>query len=253
MDHPAVNNIQRITLLKVPLDIVPEAQIPRIAREFAEDESHKNILFLTYSQFIKARRDPEFLSQLNKATLVIPVSKSLEMGCRFLKLATVVRHYPFDFTIKFLGALEEKKRTLYLLGEHHDGIQTIAANMRTSFPGLTLIGRHTGHYSRDKEEPILKAIQKATPTVLLIGPGVPGRQKWAFRQGANLPVKITLYSEEAFKIMAGRKKRPSKAAFRKGTYELHRSLFNPLRLARVFSYAAYGLLLLVQRLRKKVD
>lgn len=252
MDHPTVTNVQRITLLKVPLDIVPEEQIQRIAREFAESSEHKTIVFLTYAKFMKARRDPEFLGHLKKASLVIPVSRSLERGCRFLKLPEPVRHYPFDFIIHFLGALEEKRRTLYLLGDHHQAVQTIAGNIRTSFPGLTLVGRHTGHYGREKEDPILQAIHKASPTVLLVGPGVPGREKWAFRQGAPLPVKVSLYSEETFQIMAGRKRRPSKASFRKGTYELHRALINPLRLVRVFSYLWYGLLLLVNRIWKKV-
>jgi N-acetylglucosaminyldiphosphoundecaprenol N-acetyl-beta-D-mannosaminyltransferase len=251
MDHPFVTNLQRITLLKVPLDIVPEDQIPRIAQEFADGTGHKAIVFLTYAKFMKARRDPEFLAHLTKAALIIPVSKSLEHGCRFLKLPEPIRHYPFDFVIRFLGALEEKRRTLYLLGDHHHAVQTIAANIRTSFPGLTLVGRHTGHYGRDKEDPILLAIQKATPSVLLIGPGIPGREKWAFRQGAPLPVKVSLYSEETFRIMAGRKRRPSKASFRKGTHGMHRALFNPFRVARVFSYAWFGLLLLLQRLRKK--
>ncbi len=251
MDHPFVKDLQRITLLKVPIDIVPEEEIPRVAHAFAESEGHKAIVFLTYSKFMKARRDPEFLSQLQKAALIIPVSKSLERGCRFLRLPELVRHYPFDFAIRFLGALEEKRRTLYLLGEHHQSVQTIAANMRTSFPGLNLVGRHTGYYGRDKEDPILLAIQKATPTVLLVGPGIPGKEKWPFRQGANLPVKVSLYSEETFRIMAGRKKRPTRAAFRKGTYELHKALTNPLRLGKIFSYTWYGLLLLVQRLRKR--
>ena len=151
MDHPSVTKLQRITLLRVPLDILPEDQIPRIAREFAESSGHKAIVFLTYAKFMKARRDPEFLGQLNRAALIIPVSKSLEQACRFLHLPELIRHYPFDFTIRFLGALEEHRRTLYLLGEHHEGIQTIAANIRTSFPGLTLVGRHAGHYGRDKE------------------------------------------------------------------------------------------------------
>ena len=251
MDHPFVTDLQRITLLRVPLDIIPEDQIPRVAREFAESSGHKTIVFLTYAKFMKARRDPEFLAQLTRASLIIPVSKSLEHGCRFLKLPDPVRHYPFDFAIRFLGALEEKRRTLYLLGDHHQAIQTIAANIRTSFPGLTLVGRHTGHYHREKEEPILQAIQKATPTVLLIGPGIPGREKWAFRQGSPLPVKVSFYSEETFRIMAGRKRRPSKASFRKGTHGMHRALFNPLQIIRVFSYLWYGLLLLVHRLHKK--
>jgi N-acetylglucosaminyldiphosphoundecaprenol N-acetyl-beta-D-mannosaminyltransferase len=251
MDHPHVNQLQRINLLKVPIDIVPEDQIAVVAQRFAEGEGHKAIVFLTYAKFMKARRDPEFLAQLHKAALVIPVSKSLEHGCRFLKMPELVRHYPFDFAIRFLGALEEKRRTLYLLGDNHQAVQTIAANIRTSFPGLNLVGRHTGHYGREKEDPILLAIQKASPTVLLVGPGIPGKEKWPFRQGADLPVKVSLYSEETFRIMAGRKRRPPRASFRKGTYELHRVLTNPLRLGKVFSYLWYGLLLLVQRLRKK--
>jgi len=250
MDHPVVTDLQRITLLKVPLDIIPEDQIARVAQEFADSPGHKTIVFLTYSKFMKARRDPEFLNQLQKASLVVPVSKSLEHGCRFLKRPELVRHYPFDFVIRFLGALEEKRRTIYLLGEHHQPVQTIAANMRTSFPGLNLVGRHTGYYGKDKEETILQAIQKATPTVLLIGPGIPGKEKWAFRQGANLPVKVSFYSEETFRIMAGRKRRPARTAFRNGTHELHRLLSNPLRLGKVVSYTWYGLLLLVYRLRK---
>jgi len=251
MDHPYLTNLQRITLLKVPMDIVPDDQLARITRDLADSEGHKTIVFLAYSKFMKARRDPDFLAQLHRAALIVPVSRSLEAGCRFLKLPELVRHYPFDFVIRFLGTLEEQRRTAYLLGEHHEAIQTIAANMRTSFPRLNLVGRHTGHYHREKEAPILQAIQKATPTVLLVGPGVPGREKWLFRQGTDLPVRVSLHSEETFRIMAGRKHRASKASFRKGTYELHRSLLNPLRLFRVFSYCWYGLLLLVQRLRKK--
>lgn len=251
MDPTHVNTIQRINLLRVPLDIVPVDQIPAIAREFADSEGHRRVVFLTYAKFMRARRDPDFLGQLHQAALVIPVSKSLEVGCRFLKLSDPVRHYPFDFVIRFLGALEEQRRTLYLLGEHHEAIQTIAANVRTSFPGINLVGRHTGYYNRDKEEPILQAIQKATPMVLLVGPGIPGRDKWPFRQGADLAVKVTLHSEETFRIMAGRKRRPPRESFRKGTHELHRSLMNPLRLFRVFSYLWYGMLLLVWRLRKK--
>lgn len=250
MDHP-VTNLQRITLLKVPIDIIPEEEVGRVAREFAESEGHKTIVFLTYAKFMRARRDPEFLGYLHKATLVVPVSKSLETGSRFLKLPDLIRHHPFNFIIRFLGALEEKRRTLYLLGDHHQAVQSIASNMRTSFPGLNLVGRHTGHYSKDKEEPILQAIRKATPTVLLIGPGIPGKEKWPFRQGADLPVQISLFSEETFRIMAGRRKRPSRRTFQNGTQDLHRVVLNPLRLGKIFSYLWFGLLLLVYRLRKK--
>jgi N-acetylglucosaminyldiphosphoundecaprenol N-acetyl-beta-D-mannosaminyltransferase len=245
------DGIKRTHLLKVPLDIVPESEIGRIALEFAASVGQKTIVFLTFRGLMKANRDPELLSHLKSARLIVPVSKSLEFGCRFLGLPSPVRHHPFDFTIKLLGALEEKRHTIYLLGENLNGLQTVAATMRATFPGLNLVGRHTGFYTRESEGPILTAIQKATPTVLFLGPGVLGREKWIFRKGKGLPFRISLFSEDAYSIMAQHKKRPTRPSFRKGTHELSRAIVNPFRMMRVFNYLWYGLLLLVYRLKRK--
>jgi N-acetylglucosaminyldiphosphoundecaprenol N-acetyl-beta-D-mannosaminyltransferase len=246
--HPA--GIPRISLLKVPVDIIPEDAIAGLARDFATQPGQKAVVFLTFRTLMKANRDPEFLSQLKTASLIVPVSKSLELACRFLKLPQPIRHYPFDFTVKLLGALEEKRQTIYLLGENHNGLQTVAGTMRATFPGLTLVGRHSGFYTRENEAPILTAIHKATPTVLFLGPGVAGREKWIFRQGKGLPVRISLYSEDTFAIMAGRKKRPTKSGFRKGIHELPRTIVNPLRIVRIYNYFWFGILLLVYRLKR---
>lgn len=250
MDHPYLTDVQRITLLGVPIDIVPDGNVAPVVRQMADEPGHKTIVFLTYTRFMRAQRDSSFRAQLHRATLVLPVSRSLDIGCRFLHLPEIVRHYPFDFVIRVLGALEETRRSLYLLGDHHVEIQTIAANMRTSFPRITLVGRHTGFYGRDKEKPILEAIRKATPTILLIGPGIPSKERWAFRQGADLPVRISIQSEDTFRVMSGRKRRASKAAFRKGTHEIHRALINPLKIFRVFSYFGFGFRLLWARFQK---
>ncbi len=250
MVHQRPASVTRISLLKVPLDIIPEDQVAELARGFASGTEHRSIIFLTFQTLLKANRNAELLGHLQSAALVVPVSKSLEFACRFLKLPMPIRHHPFDFTIKLLGALEERRNTLYLLGENHQGLQTVAGTMRATFPGLTLVGRHSGFYGRENEAPILTAINKATPTVLLLGPGIAGREKWIFRQGKGLPVKISIYSEEAFRIMAGRKKRPTRRGFRKGTSELSRMITNPLRLFQVFPYLWFGILLLAYRLKK---
>ncbi|MEI8095251.1 MAG: WecB/TagA/CpsF family glycosyltransferase [Spirochaetales bacterium] len=250
MDNQPANGITRITLLKVPLDIIPESAIASLALSFAATAGQKSIVFLTFRTLMKANRDPELLSYLKSAALIVPVSKSLELACRFLKLPQPVRHYPFDFCVRLLGTLEEKRHTVYLLGENHNGLQTVAGTMRSTFPGLTLVGRHSGFYGRESENLILTAIQKATPTVLFLGPGIGGREKWIFRQGKGLPVRIAVYSEDSFAIMAGRKKRPNRPSFRKGTHEMTRTIVNPLRMARLANYLWFGVLLLVYRLKR---
>ena len=250
MDHPFLKGIKRILLLRVPLDIVPDEELDRVILEIVERDEIGPVVLLTYAKLMKARRDPEFLGYLHKAALVIPVSKSLENAVRFLRLPAIFRYEPFAFTIRALGVLENKHKSLYLLGERHKAIQLIASNMRASFPGLNLVGRHAGFFPRDKEEIILTAVQKATPSFLLIGAGVPGKDKWSFRLSSRLPVRLALFSENVFQIMAGKKKRPSPEVFRKRTFEFSKVLRNPLRLFRIFSLIWFALLLLIYRWRR---
>ncbi len=250
MDHPLLKNVKRILLLSVPLDIIPEGSVDDILAELIDKAEAGPIVFLTYAKLMKARHDPEFLGFLHKAALLVPVSKSLENACRFLHLPYPARYEPFSFTIRLLGILETKRKSLYVLGDDHKSVQTIAGNMRTSFPGINLVGRHAGYFHRDSEDSILKAIQKATPTLLLVGPGISGKDKWAFRQVSQLPVKLFLYSDVSFHIMSGKKRRPSIAAFRQGGPEWSKFLRNPFRIFKVFSYLWLGIILIVYRLRR---
>ncbi len=250
MDHPLLKNVKRILLLSVPLDIIPEGSVDDILAELIDKAEAGPIVFLTYAKLMKARHDPEFLGFLHKAALLVPVSKSLENACRFLHLPHPARYEPFSFTIRFLGILEAKRKSLYVLGDDHKAVQTIAGNMRASFPGINLVGRHAGFFSRESEGSILQAIQKATPTLLLVGPGIPGKDKWAYRQTANLPAKLFLYTDDSFRIMSGKKRRPSPTTFRQGGPQWSKFLRNPFRAFKAFSYLWFGIILLVYRLRR---
>lgn len=250
MDHPYLNNVQRLLFMKVPMDVIPDQHLEEIVLDLVNRGQSLKIVFLTYKDFMRARREPEYLGFLNNSALVVPVSKSLEWGCRFLKLPVPQRFYPFDFIIRVLGVLEQKWKSIYLLGGKHKAVQTVAGNIRASFPKLNMVGRHCGYFPKEKEDSIVQAIQKATPSILLIGPGLPGKDKWAFRHAHELPVNISLWSAESFNIMSGNKKRPKKESFRKGTNEWASVLFNPIRWLRGFSYVWYYFLLIYYRFNR---
>ncbi|OHD12613.1 MAG: hypothetical protein A2Z96_04100 [Spirochaetes bacterium GWB1_48_6] len=250
MENPLIKTVKRSIFTRVPIDTLTEEQAEGIFQDMASDGRQHRIFLLTYKNYKKARRDEHFLKYIQESSLVIPVSKSLVWGMGFLNLPKPVLYHPFDFVIKLLSSMEEKSKTAYFIGGHHAEIQKIAHVVKTSFPRLRLVGRHVGFYPKEQEESVITAIQKAGPTVLVVGPGVPGKQKWLYKQSSNLTVPVAIWSDTVFAIMAGRKNRPSRDSVAKGTYEMGGIWFKPWKWLRSFSYLGYFMVLLYYKVRK---
>ena len=175
MDHQA--SVTRVSVLGVPVDILPPEAIEDLVARFADGKNHQ-IVLLSLWDLMRARRSGEFRTMIAGASLVLPISLSIVKGARFLHRAEPVRYMPFDFVVKLLAALEQRGKSVYLLGSSTTSIQKAEGNIKSTFPGLRVVGRFAGRYPKQMEISIVEAVKKATPSLLLVGTGVPGREKW---------------------------------------------------------------------------
>ncbi len=243
--------IERISLLRVPLDILPPEAIGDAASALLATGSDRQIVLLSLRDLLKARRNGEYRQYVLNASLVIPISKSLIGGARFLTGKTPVRYMPFDFTIKLLAALETGGRSLYLLGARRRSVQTAERNLRHTFPGVRIVGRCAGWFHRQDEVDILKAVRKASPSLLLVGRGVPGDERWIARNRKAFGPGIQMWCSDLFDVFAERKKRPSRAVFDRGLEGLALCVRSPWRIVRFFPYLWYKVLLVFYRLFRR--
>lgn len=250
MENPVIKSVERHIFTRVPVDNLTEDQALEVFQQMAADGRYHRIFLLTYKNYRKARRDEHFMRELQEASLVIPVSRSLAWGMGFLRLPKPTLYYPFDFVIKLLGALEEKGKSAYFLGGRHEEIQKIAQVIKASFPKMRLVGRHVGYYPKDQEPTVITAIQKSGPTALVVGPGLPGRFRWAAKNASRLPVPITIWSDLTFHIMSGKKQRPKREVLAKGNHETRGLWYKPWKWLRVHSYISYFFVLVWYKLRK---
>jgi N-acetylglucosaminyldiphosphoundecaprenol N-acetyl-beta-D-mannosaminyltransferase len=240
---------ERISLLKVPLDIVsPEGLSDKIQEILAGKENGKNIVLLSLWDLLRARRVGEYRSFVLGAALVIPISKSLVGGVRFLRGKTPVRYMPFDFIINLLSILEKRELSLYILGGKLRILKKAEKNIRQTFPGLRVVGRYPGTFKRHEEGTLLQAIRKASPSLLLVGKGVHGEERWIAKNNALLSPGLRLWCSDIFDVFSERKKRPSRSAFDRGLEWIGFCFQNPLRFFRIFPYFYYKFLLLIYRL-----
>jgi N-acetylglucosaminyldiphosphoundecaprenol N-acetyl-beta-D-mannosaminyltransferase len=203
---------------------------------------------LSLWDLLRARRNGEYRSYVTGASLVIPISKSLVGGARFLTGKRPVRYMPFDFIVQILTILEERELSLYLLGGKKKILQMTEKNIRQTFPRLRIIGRYRGSFKKQEERTLLQAIRKAAPSLLMVGKGVRGKEQWIAKNNAQLSSGLRLWCSDLYEVFSKRKKRPSQYAFDHGLEWMGFCFRHPLRLFRIFPYIYYKFLLVIYRL-----
>jgi len=185
---------------------------------------------------------------IENAALVLPVSKSIVRGARFLKMTPPVRYYPFSTVISILDTLERYCKSVYFFGAHTRSIIQAEKNLRSTFPKLSIVGRFAGYYHKSMEKNILTAITKAQPALTLLANGIPSGQKWIYRNRNRLHSGLFLWNADVIDIFSERKRRISEKTFERGLEYFPLVLRNPIRSLRIFQYLWYNSLLLFYRL-----
>jgi len=242
---------ERISFLKVPIDIVKPEQLDRLTYNLLAEGKEQNVILLSVWDLLRARRNSEYRDYINKAALVIPISKSIIRGIQFLQGKQAVRYMPFNFVIKLLTILEQYEYSSYLFGGKKRVLIKIEKNLRETFPGLRIVGRYPGGFRLQEEPIIIEAIRKASPSLLLVGKGVRGGEYWISRNSKRLGKGIRLWCSDLFDVFAERKRHPSERVFELGLEWVSYTLQNPMKLFRIFPFIYYNLLLLVYKIAKK--
>ena len=248
---------QRIMFLDVPLDIVTPEELPdtisRLLSTARKTEKPQNIVLLSLADLLRARRDGEYRKYVLNAGLVIPISKSIVSGVKFLAKKQIIRYMPFHFVISLLSLLERQEHSIYLLGGKKKVLRITERNIHMTFPRLKIVGRHEGGMKKHEEPPVIEAIRKASPSLLLTGKGIRRKELWIAGNSASLGTGLRLWCSDLFDVFAENKKRPSDAIFDKGLENIIFCMRNPFRILRIFSYLRYKLLLLLHKIFKKAD
>ncbi|HEY9595690.1 MAG TPA: WecB/TagA/CpsF family glycosyltransferase [Spirochaetia bacterium] len=242
--------MKRIKVLDVPVDSVDPDMTPRVVEELLDNGQHNQIVFLSLRGLLRARRDPELMRCLRDAALILPVSLPIVQGARFLKTGALSLFNTFEHTIRILSVVEKVKGSVYLLGARKTILEVAEENLRGSFHGIRVVGRFYGYFPRTVEPDIVTAIKKSSPSMVLVGSGVPGKDKWLNRHRRELNPGISLWAGNCFEVFAGKEKQTSRKLHAAGLGVLSGIGRRPWRVAAIFPYFYYLVLLLGYRIFK---
>lgn len=245
--------VQRIKLLGVPVDILRPQDMETEILELLAKPGTKQIVFMSVWDLLKARRKNDYAQCVREADLVLPVSKSILRGARFLKKEVPVRYNQFTAVISILSVLENHYKSLYLLGGRKKALMAAERNVRSTFPGLQIVGRYVGYYPKAVENDIVQAIFKASPSLALVSDGIREKDCWSYTRRNRFSSSIFLYYRDGIGIFSERIKRVKEKTFERGLEIWSEILHNPLKLFLIFPYIYYIVCLLWYKLFKRND
>jgi N-acetylglucosaminyldiphosphoundecaprenol N-acetyl-beta-D-mannosaminyltransferase len=187
------------------VDCLDEQQALKAIAAFLADGEQHQLVFLNLKNLFKGRRDPEFRRLLREASLVLPVHSGLARAARLLRKIKLTVYSPFSFVIRVLSLSEQLNRSVYLLGARKEDIERAERNLRDSYPRLRLVGRFSGYFAKPAEKQVLMAIKKASPSFLMVGSGLPGRDLWILRKKRELNPGVSAWVGDCFEVFSGRR------------------------------------------------
>ena len=244
--------MQRIELLGVPVDICRPEHFEAEILEILARPGTKQIIFLSVWDLLKARsKRNDFGQCIKEADLVLPVSKSILTGAKFLKKDIPVRYNPFTATINILSVLDQHYKSLYLLGGRIKTLGQAERNVHQTFPNLQIVGRYVGYYQKNMETDIVQAIYKSSPSLTLVSDGIREKNLWSYHRRNSFSNSIFLYYRDAFGIFSDRIKRVKETTFNKGREIWSEIAHNPFKIFLLLPFIKYGILLVWYRLFRK--
>jgi N-acetylglucosaminyldiphosphoundecaprenol N-acetyl-beta-D-mannosaminyltransferase len=239
---------QRVRRLKVPVDIVAPENLGALMYELLKERKEHNIVLLSLWDLLRARGNNDYRSYILSASLIIPISKSIVSGIKFLTGKKAFRYMPFDFIVSLLTNLETREFSCNLLGARTRIILKAERNIKQTFPKLRIVGRYPGYFKKQDEPTIIQAVKKASPSLLLVGKGVRGEERWIAKNNLILGQGMRLWCSDIFDVFAEKKKHPSRTAFEYGLEWIGYCFQKPYKFFRVFPYIVYKITLLSHRL-----
>ena len=243
--------IERISLIGVPVDICQPENLENEILELLAKPGTKQIIFLSVWDLLKARHKGDFADCVKNADLIIPVSKSILKGAKFLKLPVPVRYNPFEAVIQILSILDTHDKSLYLFGSSEKTLSKAEHNIRDTFTNLRVLGRYIGYYPKNVEGDIVQAIFKAQPSLVLLSDGIKEKNCWAYRRRNSFSSSIFLYYKDAFGVFSERVNRVSEKTFNKGHEIYYEVAHNPFKIFLLLPYIWYKTVLIWYRLFRR--
>jgi N-acetylglucosaminyldiphosphoundecaprenol N-acetyl-beta-D-mannosaminyltransferase len=247
-----LNQLKKIDLLGVPVDNVTRDEAMAKVLDFLEKKDKvRFVLFVDPLKLMRIRPKKKY-SKFLESDLIIAEGKGLKWAAKKLGYQLKERISIISFLMDLFRLAHKCDYTIYFLGSKPEYVEKVYNNISRNLPGIRIIGRQSGYFTKEWEEKIKESMRKSSPDIVLVGMGFPKQEKWIRdnldvftykdpKNPKNIKHSLVIGVDNAFDILSGNRSVPEFFQVR-GLQWLWRLLTKPYRLDRWFYFFKFYLL-----------
>lgn len=165
-------------------------------------------------------------------TLIVPDGIGVVKGAHMLDIPVKERVTGVEIVQKLFELLNEKSRSLYLLGAKREVLQKLVERIKVEYPNITLLGYQDG-YIKNKDE-VFEQMAELKPDVVLVALGIPAQEQLIYKHYDNFDKGIFVGVGGSFDVLSGTKKRAPQIFIKLNLEWLYRITKEPKRIKRFY-------------------
>ena len=177
-----------------------------------------------------AAQDPAFRKVLEQADIIHADGQATVFASHLTNTPIPERSATTDFIHDAAKIAARHGLRFFLLGATEEANAKAAHMLRQTYPGLQIVGRRHGYFSRDEEDDICDEINLTQPDVLWVGLSVPLEYEFSVRNKARLRAGWLVTCGGSYNFITGAYKRAPLWMQAAGLEWLFRLIQEPKRL-----------------------
>jgi exopolysaccharide biosynthesis WecB/TagA/CpsF family protein len=177
-----------------------------------------------------AAQDEAFRITFAQADIIHADGQAAVFASRLTKTPIPERSATTDLIHDAARIAAEHGLRFFLLGATEEANADAARILEETYPGLKIVGRRHGYFSRDEEEDICDEINLTLPDVIWVGLSVPLEYEFAVRNKARLTAGWLVTCGGCYNFITGAYKRAPGWMQKSGLEWLFRLIREPKRL-----------------------
>ena len=238
-DQPVELHIPTVDILGIPIHQLDREKLLWRLRERQEAGLSTWLVTANAELIVRAGDNPTLARALRGADLLVADGSGVIWAARTLGTPLPERIPGVEIAEDLIKWAASEGLKVYFLGAEPGVAKTAVAQLRTKYPGLTVVGYHHGYFSKDEEQGIIEEISNLRPDILLVALGAPRQELWLAEHTSHLGVSLAVGVGGSLDVWAGRVKRAPAWMGNRGLEWLYRLITQPWRAKRMLALPVF--------------
>lgn len=233
--------ISAIPILSIPICNVTLQEARDFAFNCITEGKAATIATANAEMVMKAQEDTALAQMLREADLVVPDGAGVLWAAEQEGKAFKERVAGVDLACSLLEKAAARQTAVYFFGGAEGIADEAAAKMKQKYPGLRVVGTHSGFFTDTEEGEIIHDIRQKGTQILLVALGVPKQEKWIHDHLYELGPCVAMGVGGTFDVLAGKTCRAPKWMQEHRLEWLYRLAKEPSRCIRMLALPKFVL------------